>query len=205
MQELRVVKTSTSAIGGIGSLLLVASALVCLAGCGDDWAKTLDNGAPVPTSRIRIHFEGQLERSVLYEDFRELAEGEGLTEYRGQEITESSIGPDGHVASFGWEPRTDSVIRYRLDVVLHFRSQARPEYVDVLIVNQRSMSNGAQEWLLFQRWRDELLPTKFPNAELEVTRHPAAHTLREELVEIAEATGMEIPPSIDEATASDQN
>ncbi len=55
------------------------------------------------------------------------------------------------------------------------------------------MTNGMQEWLIYQKWKDEFLPKLFPETTFTVKRHPAAFTAKEEVEAISMETGIPIP------------
>jgi hypothetical protein len=129
----------------------------------------------------------------LFRQFEELAHSTGFTEYRGRPISDEMFAPGAKFSSFNWFRNDASGVGYRIGLAWRPWDAEKPSQVRLIFYNESMDDFTAKEWLIFEEWKEVILPAAFPGATIEVARHPAKFTAHEMLLEISRVTGMPIP------------
>ena len=168
-------------------------ALFTIVGCDEDWAKKLETGTPIPDSRIEVKLKEPISKVDLYIKFKSIAIASDLVVYRGQPVTRESLTTPRQVYKFDSYPVDELATGYNLIFITYPVESTMPTSFVLILHNTRSMTNGAQEWLLFDKWHNQILPNAFPSAVVQTLRHPAAFTPRDERLNVQEQTGIVTP------------
>ncbi|MCH7980205.1 MAG: hypothetical protein IID59_01770 [Proteobacteria bacterium] len=175
-------------------LALALIAIVSLtSGCDPEWAKTMDTGRVQPDFRFRVVLSAPSEKRALYERMKSAAHSDGMTEYRGKEITDASFSNRAESKGFDWFPGPTSRSRHRVALMWRVEAGELPSEILVIVYNDGMDDFDAADWIKFREWREVVLPTAFPGAAIEVLSHPAKYTNKEQLSDISSKTGISIP------------
>ena len=174
------------------SLALIATVSLT-SGCDPEWAKRLDTGRVVPNFRFRVVLSAPSEKLILYERMKSAAHADGMTGYRGAEITNASFSNSVENERFDWHPGPTSRSRHRVGFMWKAQAGELPSEILVIVYNDGMDDFDAADWIKFREWRENVLPVAFPGAEIEVLSHPAKYTNKEQLSDISSKTGISIP------------
>ena len=167
-------------------------------GCDGDWAKRFDYGRVIPDFRFRVTLEEPLSKAELFRRFEELAHLAGVTRYRGRPITEETFDPDASFSSFSWFLDEVELQNYNITLAWRPRNAEKPSWVLIIFRNGKLDDFTEKEWLIFKEWNETYLPSVFPDASIEVERHPVVYTSKDEALDISRSTGIPIPQELEE-------
>ena len=171
---------------------LLLSCFLCLAAC-EDWAKRLEFGQSIPDARLEIRLNEPTSKYGLYQRFEQAAHRGGFFHRRGRHLSAEDIRQNNLPPSHKWYP-SESSDRSEYHVSFYWpRRVERPWSFVFVFYNSSLNAFTAKEWRMFYEWKDEHLPIVFPEALIEITKHPAQRTARENLSEISNVTGIPIP------------
>lgn len=177
---------------------VLLSFVFCLAGCDKDWAKRFEYGRVQPNFRLTVTLPQPSSKSDLFARFEALAYRTGFTEYRGRPITEDMFEPDAKYHGFDFFPGDAGEDKYRIGFHWQPPDVEEPSRFEVIFYNRSMDDFTAQEWLIFRNWKETILPAEFPDATIEVTRHPVVFTDKKKMLEISRTTGIPIPENLKE-------
>lgn len=166
----------------------------CLEGCDKDWAKHVEYGRAIPDMRFTVTLADPLTRLELFQRFEQLAHMAGFSNYIGVPISPERLESDPPTSTFSWSvSEATGWGDYNISFYWQPHAVVKPSSFVAIFRNGRVDDFTIKEWLIFKNWKDSYLPKVFPDATIEVTRHPAAFTDEKQLLEISMATGIEIP------------
>lgn len=165
-----------------------------ISGC--DWERPYANGRFEPDFRFKVTLSEPQSKADLFMRFEELAELTGFPNYQGLSITNQMLEHGTKLNTFSWYPDEKSTVRYSITLGWRPRSAERPTWVLVIFRMGTADRFTEKEWLIFEEWKESYLPKVFPDAAIEVDRHPAVRTNKEEMLEISRATGIPIPQDL---------
>ncbi|MEM7280958.1 MAG: hypothetical protein AAF438_04955 [Pseudomonadota bacterium] len=178
---------------GVAALMI---ALLC--SCDEQVAKHLVFGTTVPDARLRVTFSQPLQRTEVYRRLQVSMSGAGFPSFRGERPVEgeSSVGATHWV----WHPTEESnYVDDDYSIGTTWREETNlPSGFEFRFYQGGTHGFENEEWLLFFKFKDEYLPSAFPDALIEVTRHPAENTELSKLADITKSTGIPVPEYVKE-------
>ena len=153
-------------------------------------------GTPVPNARIEVVLVNQQRSSDLVALFEAMAQEAGFNKPMHTALEHVDYASDTAPMSFQWNAAEGS---QKFPQFIQFGLPHRSaEHAQFTFILERWREDGFYEveWREFMAWRDRILPSYFPNAQLKVVRHPAEYTEFERLKAISTATHEPIPPEV---------
>jgi len=184
--KLRCVSASTMWLATIVISLVMSS-------CTPEFAKgNLDFGRARPDFRFVISLHAGQPADALFVRIERLAVKYDYAEYEMPPVTLDNL-LAGHARSFDWRKTAPSAKPYTLSLFWEVDQLPKIKIIKMIMYHKSMDRFTRAEWDMFYQWRDEILPEEFPDATIEVTRHPAIFTTNAELEKIATETDYEIP------------
>lgn len=177
-------------------LRVVCAILVCASafGCSPDMAKQFEYGEAVPDARLEIYLPDSLERFELLRRFERLANRNGFDIYRGKTISPELVNEPNYPRYYYWyTPESSDLNPYSVGFSWDRTAEEEVNQFRFVFGKGALGSFTERDWLFFRHWKDEVLPSEFSGARIEISRHPADNTDPDELQRIADRTGMSVP------------
>ncbi|MGI9221879.1 MAG: hypothetical protein ACR2QS_12685 [Woeseiaceae bacterium] len=164
---------------------------------------------PVPNGSIRVELSEPISHFELFNRMDTAAKNAGFLSQRSQPALKADyvradpvpIPPEFKPHLFTWHPTEEST-NTDSDYHILVSWEEVDETTDwfLFIFNQGGADPfEAQEWLLFYRWMEVLIPAAFPDRDLSmtVTRHPVVYTECDNMDNVSKQTGIPIPDMVD--------
>lgn len=171
--------------------LIILSTIV---GCDGEWAKGFDYGRPIPNFRFLVHLPAPVPRSDLVRRIESFAQQRGFTDYRGRPISNETLSGNSPINILDFFPSGSTAMQpYFVTFILKSEGSDQLSVFELIFKNRSLESFSEKEWMVFKTWRDQYLPSSFPNSVIVTSRHPAVFTEPSDLIRISETTGIPIP------------
>ena len=171
-------------------------------GC-DNNPRKYSHGQTIPDARVKIQFDEPMLYDNLFPRYVEAARLGGFPHSKGQSgsytLDDLNSEEFNVVRNFLiWVRIENSKETYQDAVVFNIYYEERlvtTKYFEFILEKGENVSFTKDDWLLFFKYFDEILPELFPEAELSIHehRHPAVFTDHETLLQIQAETDIEIP------------
>lgn len=176
-------------VGSLAYIICATSLLGCEREVG--WGKRFDTAGQLrPDFRFTVTLDSEVDTTRLYPVFERIAQENGFPSYTGVPVAKTLARQDG-IFAFDWVSESEHVPLRNVS----FANEPMANSFKIVLYNNDMDSFQAEDWEVFAMWKNEILPQAFPNATIEVARHPAVFTDEQYLEEFASATGVAIPDS----------
>jgi hypothetical protein len=171
---------------------LITFLAIATVACDGEFAKKFDYGRPLPDVRFEVTLDNPTPRDTVYREIEKLAYEQGFTVLSGDH--EARLAQKGR-RSFGWRYDGDPISYSSVLFILNSDAENQTSSFELILYNNGLETLGVEDWRDFGRWRDELLPSAFPGAQVSVTRSPIQNTDPQRLEQIVAESGVQIGPN----------